>query len=305
MALDPVLDTALGRMLFTALFLFVLLPVQSFSWASDFEPKGNFRVITYNVWGLPVPVKLNHKHLPRIAHAIPIYNADVILFQETFTKRAAILEKMPEYPYIAKGPSKKGKAIDAGLTVVSKHPIVRVLTKKYSRCTGTDCLANKGVMLATVKHPTIGEIDVYNTHLNAGFSAKAKWDQIAELVAFIRAQGPGRRVIIGGDFNLEPNSEYYSMLVGQLGFRDTQQTFAEENPHLPKEIRYPITHTLYMPLMRNAFPRKLDYILTTAENAKQDSVVYMDVVQSLTVLDGRHDDNRMSDHFALMVDFLL
>ncbi|HAZ13232.1 MAG: hypothetical protein A2X86_00620 [Bdellovibrionales bacterium GWA2_49_15] len=266
-----------------ALFAFLLcLNVFAF----DSGPTGEFRLITYNVKGLPVPFRLKHKELPIIAKSIRSFAADVICFQETFTKRAHVLKEMPEYRYVVEGPFKKGKIINSGLIIASKYPISHVETLVYKKCTGADCFASKGIVVATVRHPTLGEIDVFNTHMNAGKNKKVKWSQWGQLIQFVKDHlKSGRQAIFAGDFNTDRGSEYLQYIISEGTLKDTHTNYVAHHPELSEKEK-----------LGNTFPgRKIDYVFTLGETDA-------DTQLSKIIYDGSHDGNLFSDHYALMVD---
>ncbi len=254
--------------------------------AYDDGPTGEFRLITYNTHGLPVPFRLKHKELPLIAHSIPSYAADVICFEEGFTKRAHVLKEMPQYPYVAEGPFKKGKVINSGLIIVSKYPITNVVRDVYKKCTIPDCFSSKGIMMATIAHPTLGDIDVFTTHLNAGKSKKAKWSQLGQLLQFIKNNlHPGHLSVLAGDFNFTPESEYAQYLNSEGTLKNTHLNYVQHHPELSEKEK-----------LGYSFPgEKIDHVFTLG-------TTQADTQLSKIIYDGSHDNDRFSDHYALMVD---
>lgn len=62
-------------------------------------------------------------------------------------------------------------AFGSGLAILSRHPIVSMDTYQY-RLTGTpvyvsqgDWIAGKGCGCVTISHPSLGLVDVWNTHV--------------------------------------------------------------------------------------------------------------------------------------------
>jgi endonuclease/exonuclease/phosphatase family metal-dependent hydrolase len=277
---------------FSLLFIFISLPLEA----------RDFRLITYNVWGLPVPFKLDHSKLPLIAQSIPIYQPDVVVFQETFTKRAEVLKTIKGMNYFAQGPGKKGvKFQSSGLLTVSRHPIVQVKNIQYNKCAGFDCLSAKGALLTTIKLEDGTLVDIYNTHLNAGKNAKVKWSQLAQLVQFIQANDRGHPTFIAGDFNITPDSAYYEYLRKDAELVDTHAAYVVEHPDLSEKQKKGITHSKKKLLSKKTNERKLDYAFVMNSNGHQDS----DVLFTQPIYDGSHDNNRFSDHFAVLLDYQL
>jgi endonuclease/exonuclease/phosphatase family metal-dependent hydrolase len=252
-----------------------------------------FRSISYNVWGLPVPFKLNHDHLEKIQRSLFYYEPDVVALQETFTKRSRVFESTPGLPYFAYGPGKgKGKPQNSGLMTLSKHPIVKTKHLKFNKCSGFDCLSAKGVLLTTIELPGGRQLDIYNTHLNAGKNKKSKWSQIKQVVEFIKENSTTNAYVVHGDFNITPDSEYYTYLLDQDIFHDTHKVYVDNNPQLSEREKTGITHRTTGLIKKKQKERKLDYIFSSDSAVNFSRVIY----------DGTHDDNRYSDHYALLVD---
>jgi endonuclease/exonuclease/phosphatase family metal-dependent hydrolase len=166
------------------------------------EPKPvTFSVMTYNVEGLPWPVRKGRgTALKRIGHELAAMRAkgvepDVVLIQEGFRDEIWDLIDESQYPYVARGPRKgqrdanvfpKGQRPDfrrvkyrrkgeglgkwgsSGLWVLSNHPIEWVKSHAYRYCAGLDCLANKGVMLVAVDvQGLLTPVEIADTHLNS------------------------------------------------------------------------------------------------------------------------------------------
>ncbi len=103
----------------------------------------------------------------------------------------------------------------AGLTIFAEPGLVAepaVVREPYRACsgwmrsTGADCWASKGFLRVRMRTPGGAEIDVYNTHLDAGpnkASLKARRRQLAQLAAGIEELSPGRAVIVAGDLNCD------------------------------------------------------------------------------------------------------
>ncbi len=93
---------------------------------------------------------------------------------------------------------------------------------------GNDCWATKGFLFVRLRLESGAEVDVYDTHLEAGdqpedFDVRKK--QLAELETFVSARSAGRAVILGGDLNLpfdDPEQRDAVMRFARaLGLRDT------------------------------------------------------------------------------------
>lgn len=164
-----------------------------------------FSVMTYNVEGLPWPVRHGRgAALRKIGHELGAMRAkgvqpDVVLVQEGFRDEMWALIDATGYPYVARGPRKGqrdenylrdektdyrrvkyrdrgeglGKWGSSGLWVLSDHPIESVKSHAYHYCAGLDCLANKSVMLVAVQVAGLSTpVEIANTHLNSHGASK-------------------------------------------------------------------------------------------------------------------------------------
>ncbi len=164
------------------------------------------RVLSYNVQGLPAPLREGKKpYFERIAEILRERRAEgtqphVVLLQEAFVGDVSIIAETTGYKYVLKGPgrrdtSKRGKShwsmktrkgytsfsdpqklLSSGLYILSDYPIVEAQHKAFDSdmCAGFDCLSNKSILLARVEVPGLDKpIDIVNSHFNSHRSAKA------------------------------------------------------------------------------------------------------------------------------------
>ena len=100
----------------------------------------------------------------------------------------------------------------------------------HRACAGSDCFANKGVVAVRVKLPGRDHwVDVVDTHLNSNASSDAgikqilfaherQVDKIHDLIA--AEQEDHNPLILGGDFNSDPETIRYAYLEDRLGLQD-------------------------------------------------------------------------------------
>ena len=159
-------------------------------------------VMTYNVEGLPFPVRMGRSNA---AHQIAQRLHDmrdaglqphVVVLQEAFSDAQHAIGEKAGYRYMAFGPDRSlangeamsaedtafaadarfmkgeraGKWTGSGLIILSDYPIVSVAKAAFPAyaCAGFDCLANKGVMLAMVQVPGVAQpVAVVAAHMNS------------------------------------------------------------------------------------------------------------------------------------------
>ena len=257
-------------------------------------------LITYNVFGLPFPLKLkDKKRFKLIARSLNAISSDIVALQETFSKHSKSLAKLENFPYLAYGnPPKKFQFIDSGLITLSKHPISRVKRLVFKACTGFDCFSRKGALLTTIKVPHIGEVDIYNTHLNAGKSKKVKYIQLKQLYKFIEKYSANRPAVILGDFNITPDSDFYTYLMDSLPLNESYFEYAKQNSSIDQNGYTYIKRSLIKKKIKSN--RKLDYIFYLYSSGQ-----YIYPEYSKVIYDGSHDENQYSDHFGVQTQLII
>lgn len=207
------------------------------------------RLLSYNINGLPST--LTKGKLPlfeRIAEILRERRAagtqpQVVVLQEAFDKRTALIAETTGYQYVYKGPgrrdtSRKGKAhwvqgtrkgyaqrpdpqkiAGSGLYILSDYPIFDARYKAFDSdaCAGFDCLSNKAIQFARIQTPfSETPIDIVNSHFNSRSSAKAPGKIVLKahrkqtdlLAKYLDQFSKGYPVIIAGDFNTKQDKRY-------------------------------------------------------------------------------------------------
>ncbi len=196
-----------------------------------------FSVLTYNIDGLPWPLKRDRTQaFSRIAARLRSMRAvgrqpSIVVLQEAFTHVTKGIGVEGGYRYAVFGPpvprGSEGasaivtairsllggdaeKVVDSGLAVFSDYPIRAAHRFAFADCVGYDCLANKGAVLARIAMPG-GDVDVVTTHLNSKRASGVDWPssisayerQVDALGAFLaRAHDPRLPLVVAGDFNV-------------------------------------------------------------------------------------------------------
>lgn len=102
----------------------------------------------------------------------------------------------------------------SGLTTLAKGTAARVIesqTLSFGSCEGyfkgaQDCFAEKGMLMVRLRLSNGAEVDVYNTHMEAGAGSKdqkIRVEQLAMIADFMKRHSARRAVLFGGDFNLD------------------------------------------------------------------------------------------------------
>lgn len=175
-----------------------------------------FDVLTFNAALLPEIVSYTQPaaRVPLIAQHLAGY--DAVVLQEVFVnawRDRLLAELIDHYPHQgelvgADGAGGNPLRQDGGVVILSRWPIVKQATLLFgSVCSGTDCLADKGVAYAAIRKGD-RTYHLFSTHLQSsfGFSVPAvQAEQLALLSAFIAAQRipPDEAVLIAGDHNID------------------------------------------------------------------------------------------------------
>jgi len=184
------------------------------------------KVLSYNIYALPFVASKIGDRLAEIHHHVQGY--DALILQEVFdSARNELLNALAqEYPYQTHIPrvsiwsNTNFNVFDSGVVILSRYPIVNVADYIYPDCSGTDCMADKGIIYAEIiKHGKAYHIA--NTH-TASFDTdearalrQVQFQQMRNLVN--AQQAPAfDAVLFGGDFNvnkLKWPADYAQMLV--------------------------------------------------------------------------------------------
>jgi endonuclease/exonuclease/phosphatase family metal-dependent hydrolase len=169
-------------------------------------------VLTYNIAGLPAIFSKSdpEQNIPLIG---PLLNAyDIALVQEDFVYHGA-LDRGARHPYRSAPVVPGGDAnmsLGDGLNFFSHLPFDRFVRVPWRTChgkfsDGSDCFTPKGFTLAAHHLAPGHDVDVYNVHLDSGFSdgdTAARADQLEQLADAIGKRSSGRAVIVAGDTNV-------------------------------------------------------------------------------------------------------
>jgi endonuclease/exonuclease/phosphatase family metal-dependent hydrolase len=197
------------------------------------------KVMTYNVEGLPPEFHGDRSQdLARIQQSFNAMIAngsapDIVVVQEMFTDDAIAKLRAIKYPNFSYGPLRRDipeplpavrfadyaiaapniRMQPSGLAIFSRYPIktVRKRAFGYTSCSGADCFANKGMMIAQIAIPGMPvPLQVATTHMNAQDASgmperlhlNAHHQQSKELRDFLSDFDNQAPMIIAGDFNM-------------------------------------------------------------------------------------------------------
>ena len=157
-------------------------------------------------------------NLERVAALVRETGADIVLLQEVDvrTQRSGGVDQPAVLASLTGHSAAFGRTLDYqgglyGIAVLSRWPIVRdtmlqlPVTPPQGRAGGS--YEPRGALVATVEPPG-GRVTVINTHLDASRDEQYRLQELATLIAEAhRRLGEPGSLLVGGDFNAQPESE--------------------------------------------------------------------------------------------------
>ncbi|HCP45482.1 MAG TPA: hypothetical protein DIU15_05545 [Deltaproteobacteria bacterium] len=190
-------------------------------------PSGAFTALSYNVHGLPSAITGDDTtgRMEQIAPLLPGF--EVLGIQEDFMEvNHAILEADLPGPtsHWFSEPLDSSRVFGSGLSLFATFEDTAHRHEHYTTCNGTldaasDCMASKGFQAIRLSLAEDVEVDVYNTHLEAGGSDEdnaAREAQIEQLIDSLHGWSAGRAIVFLGDFNLRPSEPEDAPLLDRL-----------------------------------------------------------------------------------------
>lgn len=174
--------------------------------------ESSLTVVTYNVHGLPSFVTGDDTP-GRMRLISPLLGAfDLVGLQEDFMPDAHAL-LMGAVRHAARGRFDRtltGRFYGSGLTFLADRRVVLEATEHFEAYSGVidganDGMASKGIHLARVELAPGVELDLWNTHMDAGGGKgdiEARAAQLVQIEAALRARSAGRAILFIGDTNL-------------------------------------------------------------------------------------------------------
>ncbi|HET8986575.1 MAG TPA: sphingomyelin phosphodiesterase [Trueperaceae bacterium] len=251
-------------------------------------------VLTFNAALLPELVASTRQADRVAALASHLTGYDVLVLQELFVdawRDRLLTELSSHYPYrtdIVGTDGARGNPIrqDGGIVILSRWPIVRQAQRTFGAvCSGTDCLADKGVAYAAV---TKGRqvYHVFGTHAQSEFGfrvERVREEQFSLLRAFVDEQAipADEPVLLAGDFNVDAATAELGDMLAALDAIRPDTTGSLRQTWDPQ---------------RNVWARGpaqwIDYVLVAADHLMPAASWN----KALALRDGKLD---LSDHFAV------
>ncbi|KAK8812209.1 hypothetical protein WA158_007443 [Blastocystis sp. Blastoise] len=203
---------------------------------SDLTPVSNsnhLKIYTQNMWGIPIISKLVSTRFQMLAEIIRDKDIDVFCFQEVWSgkDRETIRNVGEENGYTGFCDFSYGPGMPllpnfsgTGLVILSRYPILETFFFPYSingnplKIWHGDFYGYKGIGLVRLKTET-SNVDVYITHTIAEYHKDhdeyygCRLSQLYEASKLINSTRKSPLCLIAGDFNMTPDSFFYTLFV--------------------------------------------------------------------------------------------
>lgn len=254
------------------------------------EKKGTLHILTYNVWGLPGFLGTDRKErFARLGPTLAPY--DVVTLQETFSDDIKVLKKNSAFPYHHRHNNGGLLRIGSGLYTLSKYPIIKTGFKAFNNCTVADCMARKGVLFSRIQHPTLGPIDVYNTHYQAEGNPVAEKIRVTVdnrvMQEFIHENHSDNPTVLTGDYNFTPDRPEYNDIMRRLPLIDVFRTLHPADPGYTSD-------GINNENKDSKHQSRLDYIFV-----RKSDQYKVDLLASTLTHNQKVDNYMLSDHFGV------
>jgi len=206
---------------------------------------GLVSLLTYNVHGLPSVITMDDtpERLRQIGPLLAAY--DIVGLQEDFddSNHDMLVAKSGHPSVFRFGEILDLRFYGSGLSILSTLPGRAHQMQHYSVCHGrfesaSDCLASKGLQRVRLQLDEGVEIDVYNSHLEAGDAPEdqaARAIQIDELIQAVRTHSEEHALILMGDMNIHSDQEsgraLMAKLIRELDLTDACDAVGCASPH--------------------------------------------------------------------------
>lgn len=278
---------------------FVESPLPTQNWLSS---PGALSLLTYNIWGLyPIAGGRARWRYKEIGKRLAPF--DIIAIQEAWDKKTDAVVRNSDFPFISYGRRAHHLVGGSGLITLSRYPILETEFLRYQNCVGFDCLADKGVLRTRILLPDHTQIDVYNTHLNAGvhigldLSDKVRERQLEQLSKWIESRSQDLTAIIMGDTNSPEDSVNYDQMKQSFQALDLYRLFHFSGPEY-LGYTWDAQENAWIPQLPEWMmqPMRIDYIWL--RGCKNPLLYDARVAFKENVKKGKP----LSDHFAVHVE---
>lgn len=271
----------------------------------------HLNVLSYNTYLRPTSMFKNGQM--KRAGMIPgqLTGYDVVVFQEAFDDdaRAVLINGMKSkgYKYVSNilG-NDEGVEQDGGVIIVSRYPIVKQAQIEFNDCSGSDCLAEKGVVYVKINKKVGTQnnyFHVFGTHLQTGADPGVQNKQLDQMRQFINSRkiSKSEGVMLAGDFNIDMyNTGRFNTMLSKLnaGYFNGSQIRGH------KPAGKDITHDGPINDLGEGSVSYLDYVLYSKGHRKPTSASFAETRVPRALMEWKEFDHEkamwdLSDHYAV------
>jgi len=177
--------------------------------------KGTFRILSYNVHGLPPGIAKKEYGNPyeRLEKIGPLSKPfGIIGMQEVFDEKGfnSVTAAKTHTNNVHFDELKKDRTVNSGLLMLTNLKVLEKKTVHYEKCYGFidgagDCFASKGLQFFRLELGKGLVVDVYNSHLEAGGGDKdkeARASHVEVIKKSMQAWSKGTAMLFFADLNL-------------------------------------------------------------------------------------------------------
>ncbi len=275
------------------------------SWGT-YAQSTDLKILSWNIFMIPPTIfkSCQCERTGYIAEAVKGWDADVIIFQEAFQKKARqlIYDKIKDqYPYETGVPKSGFLKVHSGVWIVSRYPIVRQESIVYKQKKGSDRFAKKGATFIEIDMNG-QKIQVIGTHVQSGSQHQLVRDiQFKQMIQELGNKYMDFTIpqFIGGDLNtdVQVTKDYENMLVilDAMNTKHTGQPFSWNGEENNLGAKFFGKHK-----------ETLDYILLRNQHKDLATIVKHEILSPITKEPVcKRGFNAMSDHYPVMAEIEL
>lgn len=266
----------------------------------------DFRILSWNIFMIPPTIfkSCQCERTGFIANAVKQWDADVIIFQEAFQKKARTLIYdliKEQYPYETGVPNGGFLKVHSGVWIVSRYPILRQESIVYKEKRGSDKFAKKGATFIEIEING-QKIQVIGTHVQSGSKHQAIRDvQFKQLIMELGNKYMDFKIpqFIGGDLNTDvkitKDYEHMLVLLDAMNTKHSGQPFSWNGAENNLGAKFFGTQQ-----------ETLDYILLRKQHKDLATILKHEILSPITKeAVCKRGFNAMSDHYPVMAEIEL
>lgn len=197
-----------------------------------YAEEATLKVLTYNIWGIPIITPSRSARVDAIGEAIAEIDPDLVTLQEVWLEEdaEALRAALQRIGLVHTWTSGAPWPANSGLLIASRYPIREARFAPYSRGSvphtpwHLDWIAGKGAARVRIETPA-GDVDFAATHLQSGYGSDeympVQVSQMLEAADLIRRDATA--LIVAGDLNADWRAIPFRVLATRAGLSPTDE----------------------------------------------------------------------------------